>query len=198
MPAKLTNKTIAWLILILLALIWGSSFILMKKGLLAYPPDQMAAIRISISFLSLAIIVIKDFKKLEKKYYLPIAASGICGNGIPAFLFATAQTVVSSSIAGIMNSLTTAFTLMIGVLFFKASKSWLRTLGVILGLSGAVLLVVFANNGSMGTFSVYALMIVAATIGYATSVNIIRFKLKNIPSLHITAFAFARSMSLPN
>ena len=190
MLSKLSNKATAWLILVLLAIVWGSSFMLMKKGLLAYPPDQMAAIRISISFLSLAFIVIKDFKKLDKKYYLPIAASGLAGNGVPAFLFAFAQTVVSSSMAGILNSVTTAFTLVIGVAFFKASKSWLRTLGVILGFAGAVMLVLFTNNESLGNFSLYALMIVVATIGYAISVNIIRYKLKHVPSLHITAFAF--------
>ena len=191
MLSKLSNKTTAWLILVLLALIWGSSFILMKKGLLAYPPDQMAAIRISISFLSLAIVVLKDFKKLDKKYYLPIMASGLAGNGVPAFLFATAQTVVSSSMAGILNSLTTAFTLVIGVAFFKAGKSWLRTLGVIMGLVGAIMLVLFTKDQSLGNFSLYALMIVVATIGYAISVNLIRYKLKHVPSLHITAFAFA-------
>ncbi|NNC85535.1 MAG: DMT family transporter [Bacteroidia bacterium] len=191
MTKFLSNKSTAWLILVLLALTWGSSFILMKKGLLAYPPEQMAAIRIAISFLSLAIIVLKDFKKLDKKYYKPLIITGLCGNGIPAFLFAFAQTVVSSSMAGILNSLTTAFTLVIGVVFFKANKSWLRTLGVFLGLAGAVAMVYLSSQQGIGNLSIYALMIVVATIGYAISVNVIRYKLRDLPSLQITAFAFS-------
>ncbi|NNM16024.1 MAG: DMT family transporter [Bacteroidia bacterium] len=191
MTKFLSNKSTAWLILVLLALTWGSSFILMKKGLLAYPPEQMAAIRIAISFLSLAIIVLKDFKKLAKKYYKPLIITGLCGNGIPAFLFAFAQTVVSSSMAGILNSLTTAFTLVIGVVFFKANKSWLRTLGVFLGLAGAVAMVYLSSQQGIGNLSIYALMIVVATIGYAISVNVIRYKLRDLPSLQITAFAFS-------
>ena len=108
-----------YLILLLLALIWGSSFILMKRGLEVYSDMQVAALRLFIAFLSLSPFLYSALNKLKKKHIFPLMIAGFVGNGIPAFLFTKAQTTLESSFVGILNSLTPIFTLILGIYFFK-------------------------------------------------------------------------------
>src|ERR1700735_5221679 len=115
-----TNSSVLkWFLFVLLALIWGSSFILMKRGLEAFTPPQVAALRMVVSFLFLFPFVIGHVKQIPRDKWIFIIIAGILGNGIPAFLFTKAETGLSSSIAGILNSLTTVFALVVGIIFFK-------------------------------------------------------------------------------
>src|SRR5688572_22464767 len=134
------KKPLAVLLLIILAIIWGSSFILMKKGLEQFTPPQVAAIRLSVAFICLFPFVVKHFKKIEPSRWKFIAISGFLGNGIPAFLFTAAQTTVSSAVAGVLNSLTPVFTVITGYLLFKSRFKGLQIAGVFIGLLGAVVL----------------------------------------------------------
>src|SRR4051812_20644220 len=104
------KKSIAFLLLIILAVIWGSTFILMKRGLEQFTPPQVAAIRLSVAFICLFPFVVRHVRKIEPSRWKFILVSGMLGNGIPAFLFTAAQTKVSSSAAGVLNSLTPVFT----------------------------------------------------------------------------------------
>ena len=98
------HKLKRWLYLFLLSLIWGGSFMLMKRGLVAFSADQVAAIRLSVAFFSLLPFVFHHLRKVNKKDLKYIFATGLIGNGIPAFLFAFAQTRIASGMAGILNS----------------------------------------------------------------------------------------------
>jgi drug/metabolite transporter (DMT)-like permease len=119
-----------------------------------------------------------------------IATVGFLGNGIPAFLFTFAQTGLSSSLTGMLNSLTPLFTLILGVMIFQTKIKWFNALGVIIGLIGATGLV-YANNTSGFSGSVfYASFILIATIMYATTVNVIKKHLPEIPSVQIASLAF--------
>ena len=179
-----------WLYLALLAIIWGSSFILMKRGLVSFSADQVAAIRMSVSFLSLFPLVIYRMKDVKKQYYKYIFATGILGNGLPSFLFAHAQTQISSSVAGILNSLTPVFVLIVGALVFGSVFKVSHITGVIIGLAGAVSLIFVNTKGQLsGSNNLYGLLIIIATVSYAFSVNIIRKYLYEIDSLLITGFA---------
>ncbi len=175
--------------MIILALIWGSSFILMKKGLVVFDPDQVASIRMLASFIFLLPFIATHVKDIPADKWKWIFATGLFGNGIPAFLFATAQTVIPSATAGILNSLTPVFTLIIGYFIFKSDISWMKILGVLLGFAGAAALIFASYNGSILSISWFSLLIVAATLCYATSVNIMRHKLKEVRSLLISGFA---------
>ncbi len=187
---KEEDKIVRWVYLILLALIWGSSFIFMKRGLVSFPPDQVAAIRLFFAFLSLFPVVILQMKKVKKSYYKYIIASGFLGNGIPAFLFANAQTRVSSSMAGILNSLTPVFVLVVGATFFGSVFKKSHILGVIIGLAGAVALILLNANGNLSNLdNWFALLIVLACVCYAFSANILRKYLQEVNATHITGFA---------
>ena len=178
-----------YITLFFLATIWGSSFILMKKGLLVFSDTQVAALRLFIAFLSLTPFLFQAFKKVNKKHILPIFIMAFFGNGIPAFLFTKAQTELDSSLVGILNSLVPLFTLLLGVYFFKSKPSKINILGVLLGLCGAVFLALFvAGNGI--EINNYVLLVVLATVMYAISINVIKKYLQNIDALSVTALAF--------
>ena len=111
-----------YITLILLAVVWGSSFILMKRGLVAYDYMQVAALRLFIAFLSLTPFMLKAIKVVQRKHLLAIVAMALFGNGIPAFLFTKAQTELDSSIIGVLNSLVPLFTLLLGIYFLVFRK----------------------------------------------------------------------------
>ena len=178
-----------YLILFSLALIWGSSFILMKRGLEEYSDMQVAALRLFIAFLSLTPFIYPAFKKLKKKYIFPLFVSGVIGNGIPAFLFTKAQTSLESSFVGILNSLTPVFTLLLGFFFFKARISNINIFGVLFGFFGAVLLY-YSEISEFYILNIDVLLVILACLFYGFSINIIQKYLVELDSLHIAALSF--------
>lgn len=177
------------ILLVALALIWGSSFILMKNGLKVYSSAQLATMRMFFSFLFLLPLTIRYAFKIPLKYYGMITLVGLLGNGIPAILFATAQTKLNSSTAGVLNTLTPIFTLVVAAVFFKQTFSLQRIAGVVLGLLGAIALIMLRSNGSIDPNYTYGLYILLATICYAWSVNLIKEYLHKLPALGISSLA---------
>lgn len=180
----------AWSLLLLLSLIWGSSYILIKKSLVVYDPIQVASLRLGITAIAFFPFFLYHIRQLKAKYFIWLILVGIAGSGLPSFLYPIAQTKISSALAGSLSSLTPLFTLLTGLLFFKARGQQSKVLGILIGLAGALLLVVFGRDGSVaGQFS-YSLLIVLAAICYAFSSNIVGFKLSHYNSMTISAFSF--------
>jgi drug/metabolite transporter (DMT)-like permease len=183
-------QALDWGILFLLGLIWGSSFILIKWGLIGFTPYQLAAIRISISAVCLSPFLIKHLKKVKKHEWLPIVMAGILGNGIPPFLFAIAETTVSSSVAGVINTTTPLFAFLIGILFFSVSIRWTKLLGIFIGLIGALILILYGSqNPGMAEYR-HGSIILIATFLYGTSVNVVKRYLQHTHPLTITSVSF--------
>lgn len=184
------KKWFQFIILILLAFVWGSSFILMKIGLISFASDQAAAIRMLLASLTLSPLAIKHIRSFNKKDLRSLLVAGFIGSFIPAFLFMKAQTQIDSAIAGILNSLTPVFTLVIGALFYRVKIRWQQGAGLILGLLGAFGLVT-ANEGlDLGKINLYALLIVLATTFYGINVNEVKARLTHLTGIQITAFSF--------
>ena len=116
-------KKLSWVILIILSIVWGSSFILMKRGLEAFSSDEVAALRISLAFIFLVPLQIKHYKIDLNKYFWGLIIMGVFGNLIPAFLFTKAETQISSSLAGMLNALTPLFTILVGLIWLKINPS---------------------------------------------------------------------------
>jgi len=174
-----------WLVIALLSLIWGTSYILMKKGLESFSSLQIGSLRILITFLCLLPVSVRNLYKLNANNILSISLIGLLGSGIPAFLFPLAQTRVSSSLAGMLNSLSPVFTLIVGILFYRRKAIRTQIAGVILGLIGAIGLI---YNGSF-TFNFYGLFVVLATLMYGISSNEVA-KIQDMNGLQITSLAF--------
>jgi len=183
------NKVVQWITLALLAITWGSSFILMKKGLEYFSPQEVAAYRISVATLVLLPFSLPNLSVLSKNWR-PLLIAGLFGNGIPAFLFAIAQTEIPSSLSGILNSLTSLFTLAIGIIFFRVAFLRFQILGVIAALIGALGLIGFGSLTEFGTYAKYSSLVVIASACYGIAVNIIKYYLHDIKPAQITSLSF--------
>ncbi len=182
-------KTPDWIALVILVLVWGSSFILIKKSLVSFSSSEVGALRIAISFLVLSPWVITSLRKIPVNKLVFFLLSGIIGNGLPPFLFAKAQTVIDSYLAGVLNSLTPLFTLLLGVLFFGIRTRWFNVFGVLVGLGGAIGLLTVSNGGGYGN-AWYGLYVIFAAICYAINMNLIKNYLSDFNAMTIASVAF--------
>jgi len=178
-------------LLLILSFIWGSSFILMKIGLTAFSWAQDAALRTTISGIIFIPYVLFQLKKIRKFHWIILFA--LLEVGFPPFLYTYAQTHVDSSTAGILNSLVPLFTLVTGAFIFSVRTDVYKVIGVLIGLVGAFLLITL-RQGEDVTFSLSnpnGLLIVLATLMYGLAGNILKEKLEDVSSIHITAVSFS-------
>ena len=179
------------LTLCVLGIIWGSSFILMKKALTTYTPIEITLYRIFIVFLVFFPLGIKSLFKIKKNTGFILLLSAIIGSVIPYFLFIKAQTKIDSSLNGILNSITPLFTLLFGFVLFKQKTSFRAVIGVVIGLIGATSLIFISTGGNIFSSSIlYALFPVLGSGCYALNINIIKTYLQDIPALKITSWSF--------
>ena len=179
-----------WVFLFLLALIWGSSFILIKKSLIGLSPMQLGSLRIIITGFILFIAGFNSLKNLSKNTIKWIALSGFLGTFFPAFLFAFAETEIDSAIASILNSIVPINTILFGFLAFNIISTKRQIIGVLIGFTGAILLI--SNGAAINPNQNYwyALLVIIATVMYAFNINIIKRHLQNISPLTIAVGNF--------
>ncbi|HNP31692.1 MAG TPA: DMT family transporter [Flavobacterium sp.] len=184
------SQTLKWIILVALALIWGSSFILIKKGLIGLNPFQLGSLRIVFCATFLLIIGFRKLSTIHLHQWKYIALTSLFGTFIPAYLFAIAEMRVSSSICSILNSLTPLNTLILGSIVFGLNFKRSQIMGVLIGLIGTAVLI-FSGNDQGGTENYYyAFLVLIATICYATNVNLIKKYLSDVKPLAITTGNF--------
>lgn len=188
MAKALENR---WVLLLIIALTWGSSFILIKKSLLAFTPYQIGAYRVAVSGLILAYFGIPALLKMKKTTLFWVILTGFFGNFLPMFLFPIAQTRVSSSLAGILDSLVPVFVLIFGFLIFGIKSKGLQVLGAIIGFVGAGLLMLFSETSTEESNLGYALLVVLATACYAVAALIIKERLHHVRSMDLSAAVFS-------
>ena len=184
------DRWFQYFIILFLALIWGSSFILMKIGLRSFTSLQAAGIRILLASLALLPYSIKSLKSLKKKDVKYLLVAGFFGSLIPALLFMKAETRIDSALAGILNSLTPVFTLLIGLTFLNIKSRWQQILGLFLGFLGALGIVTSGRDISIDNINGYALFILAATICYAININTVKTYLTHLRGVQITSLSF--------
>jgi len=184
------RKWFQFVIIVLLAFIWGSSFILMKTGLKSFSNDQVAAMRILFASITLMPVAIKHLKILKGKELKSLLIAGFIGSFIPAFLFTKAQTQIDSALAGMLNSLTPIFTLVVGVFFHKILFKWQHIVGLSLGLAGALGLISSGADISLENINLYVFLVVAATLCYAISINEVKSHLTHLNGFQVTSLSF--------
>lgn len=189
------SKLIPWLLFGLLSIIWGSSFILMKRGMFTATGTptlsafQVAALRMLSAGVVLLPIALIHIRKIPKEKTGWIVLSGLLGSFFPAFLFCIAETKIDSSLAGFLNALTPIFTIVVGILFFKATIQKQKITGVLIAFVG--MLILFLSNPDINLqYLWFAGFVLLATILYGFNVNIASSHLKEISSTVIAAIAF--------
>lgn len=179
-----------WLSLLFLSCIWGSSFILIKKSLVGFSFFEMGLLRTVIAFLAFLPFLFYFSKRIVWRRWKEYLLISLTGSAIPAFLYAIAQTQITSIASGILNSLTPLFTIIFGVLFFKTKSSWLQFGGVLMGLAGAILIILFGSELYIGAKPIYGLFVVLATMCYALNANFIKRLFQNDDPLVLGAVSF--------
>jgi drug/metabolite transporter (DMT)-like permease len=187
---KSVNKGfLNWLIFILLSIIWGSSFIMMKEGLLKLSAFQVASLRIVSAGIVLLPAAIKHFSKIPRDKIWIIFMSGVLGSLLPAYLFCVAELGIDGALAGTLNSLTPIFVIITGALFFNSKTAANKILGIITAFTGSILLLLSKDNLHESQNMIYVLYVVLATICYGFNVNMVFKNLKDTGSLQIAAVA---------
>jgi drug/metabolite transporter (DMT)-like permease len=162
----------------------------MKIGLKSFSSEQAAAIRMFLASVFLLPIAWRNRKYFQKKDLGYLLIVGFIGSFIPAFLFTKAQTRIDSALAGMLNSLTPVFTLLIGLMVFRLKFLKRQIYGLFLGLAGALGLILAGNDISFGNVNSYALLIVLATLMYGTNLNVVKARLSHLNGIQITSLSF--------
>ncbi len=170
-----------WAYLLLLSLIWGSSFILIKKGLTGFGYFEAATIRLMSAGLIFLPFGIGNFKKIPRDQYGFIVLTALLGMFIPAFLFCMAQVKVQSAVAAMLNGMTPVFTFVFSIFIFKIAYKINQVAGLLLGLVCAILLAVERSNAEI-TFNWHAGFIILATLCYGYNINLVKQRLSHIPA----------------
>ncbi|UMB59344.1 DMT family transporter [Lutibacter sp. A80] len=184
------TKNLRWIYLGVLSLIWGSSFILMKKALIGLSPMHVGALRTLFTAIFLILIGGKKIIKIKKKQWYYLTLNGLAGTFFPAFLFAYAVDKIDSSIASILNSLTPLNTLIVGAVIFGIGFRKKQLIGVLIGLVGTLMLILKGAELNPNQNYFYASFILIASIGYALNVNILKKYLSDLDALSITVANF--------
>jgi len=179
-----------WLYLSLLSVVWGSSFILIKKALIGLTPLQLGALRTLFAGIFLLIVGFSYLKKIRRPQWKWIAISALLGTFIPAFLFAFAETQIDSAVASILNATTPIVTLLLGVILFKIVFSKNQVIGVMVGLAGSLLLIWSGADVNPNQNYWYSTLVLAASVCYALNVNILKKYLQGLPAMAIAAGNF--------
>lgn len=178
------------IVFIVLCIIWGSSFILMKEGITHLSAYQVATIRILSAGLVLLPVAIQQWKNIPLNKLGYVFLSGILGSFFPAYLFCLAETKIDSSLAGFLNSLTPVFTIFTGLLFFGQVFQLHKLVGVVIAIGG-MLVLLFAKGSVNMEFLSYASFALVATVLYGFNINLVGRHLQQISSLAVVAVSFA-------
>ena len=179
-----------WIYLFALSIIWGSSFILIKKSLLGLTPIQLGALRVIITGLFLFIAGFKYVKTIKNKDWKWLIISGFLGSFIPSFFFAIAETEIDSAVVSVLNSLVPLNTILLGLAVFKIGSTKRQAFGVILGFIGTSLLILKGAHLNPNQNYFYAVFVILSTLMYAANVNIIKKYLQHVKPLTIATGNF--------
>jgi drug/metabolite transporter (DMT)-like permease len=178
-----------WLLLLSLTLIWGTSYILIKKGLIGFSPIEIGCLRLGISGLCSLPVAIFAWKSISKEKLFILLLIGIFGSGLPSFLFPLSMTKSESSVNGILNSLSPLWTVLVGYYLFKVHIPGKKLWGVAIGFLGALVLVLGKSSFHLKVDALYSFLPVIATFCYGMSTNITKQKLQNENPIYTTAIA---------
>ncbi len=186
-----------WVLLILLSLIWGSSFILIKKSLDHFSPYQVGALRVLIAGIILMPIAISKYRLFPKRHLKWLILAAFTGNFIPMFLFPIAEMEIRSSIAGIINSMMPIFVIIVGTLFWKFETTKRQMTGIFISFTGVCMLAF--GGGDDAKFKIFPiLLLLSATLCYAISTTTVKSKLMEVSSTVLSAFVFSFILFLPS
>lgn len=188
MALQLTARK--WVYLIILSIIWGSSFILIKKGLNGLTPLQLGSARTLIGGIFLLGVGSRHLKTIPRNKWKWIAIGGFVGTFIPTFLFAYAETEIDSAIVSVLNSTVPLLALILGAVVFGIGWSRNQLVGLIIGLLGSLGLIYAGAQYNADQNYWYASFVIIACLCYAINVNLIKRYLQDVDAWGIATGNF--------
>ncbi|MDG1697516.1 MAG: EamA family transporter [Polaribacter sp.] len=186
----MNNQQQKWVYLIVLSIVWGSSFILIKKALIGVTPIQIGALRMIFTSIFMLLFAFPSIKKIKKKHWKYLMYTALTGTFIPGFLFAFAISNIDSSIVSILNSFTPFNTLIFGALVFGFSFKKNQLTGILVGLFGTLILILKGADLHPSQNYWYAFLVIIASVGYAFNANMVKKYLLDLDALAITTGNF--------
>ena len=190
--AQSENSLKNWFLLIILTFIWGTSFILIKRGLEVFSPGEVGAYRMVAAASLLLPLSLPRIKHLSKNQVKNLLLAGMLGSFIPAFLFPLAQMELSSSLTGVLNALTPLFVVLVGALFFNTKITRRNSIGLVIAFIGVVILVAYKESGgwdSLTGINAYALFVIIACICYSFNLHVIKTRFTKLNSIEISSIS---------
>jgi drug/metabolite transporter (DMT)-like permease len=187
-------KLVNWVLLLSCAVIWGFSYFFIKRSLTGFVPLEVAGLRLLFGGLVLVPFVFFVIKKIVPAQFIYILICATIGNGLPTYLYPVAQTHISSSVTGIINSLTPLCTYIIGISFFGLQYRKMKMAGVLLGLLGAVCLIAFRSKTELYADFAFILVALSVPFMYGINSNVIKKHLVNLPAVPLTALMYFVSL----
>ena len=180
-------NTFDFSLLILLAIIWGSSFFNIKLATYSYEPITLALVR--VIFASIPLLILCKIKNIYieafTKNWKPYALIGLCNIAIPFVLIAIGTAKINSYLAAILMSTTPLSGSILAHVFTKDEKlSFLKSLGVLIGFSGIILLFfdkVIINSENY----IYVLITILGSTFYCIG-GLLTLKLRNKKNENVT------------
>ncbi|MBR9901533.1 MAG: DMT family transporter [Rhodospirillales bacterium] len=190
-----------YLLLVLLALMWGSSFTFIKIGVHAYSPLVVASGRLAFAALVLWCLALIRKSEMPKgrRAWISTFMVALVGNAIPFFLISFGEIKVDAGLAAILMSTVPLTTVVLAHFFTQDEKlSTGKVIGVILGTIGVIVLVGPETLSGLGGEFLFQLAILVAAIGYAIS-SLVARNLRDQPRIGSTAviLTFATLMLMP-
>jgi drug/metabolite transporter (DMT)-like permease len=193
------NSLKNWTLLVVLTLIWGSSFILIKRGLEVFSPGEVGAYRMVAAASLLLPLSLPRIKNLSRTQVKNLLLTGLLGSFIPAFLFPLAQTQLSSSLTGVLNALTPLFVVLVGAVFFNTRITRRNGFGLVIAFIGVIILVAYKEGGgwdSLAGINAYALFVIAACICYSFNLHVIKTRFTKLKSIEISSISLLMILPL--
>src|SRR5690606_6512411 len=193
------NSLKNWALLVILTLIWGTSFILIKRGLEVFSPGEVGAYRMVAAATLLLPLSIPKIKNLNRTQVKNLLLAGLLGSFFPAFLFPMAQTQLSSSLTGVLNALTPLFVVLVGALFFNTRITQRNGLGLLIAFVGVIILVTYKDGGgwdSLAGINAYALFVIGACICYSFNRHVIKTRFTKLKSIEISSISLLMILPL--
>ena len=175
---------------VLLALLWGASFLFMREGAYDFGPFPTAWVRVTLAALMLTPVLIwrREVAVLQQ-HWRPAFLSGLLNSGIPFACYAYALMHISTGMSSILNATTPLFGALIAWFWLGDRLNATRALGLALGFTGVVLLASEVRGGVSFQSGGSGLAVVAclvATLCYGIAGSFTKRYLHNVPSLVTT------------
>lgn len=126
---------------VLLAAIWGASFLFMRLGAVEFGPVPTAAVRVAIGALFLLPLMgLRGLSPQLGRHWRPVLFVGVLNSGIPFACFSFAVLYISSGLSAILNATVPMFGALVAWIWLRDRPAGSRMLGLVVGFSGVAML----------------------------------------------------------